>query len=175
MNHQLPPPRVTAVDVLYLDFDGVLHPHDVWLNAQGVPYVRWPRGRRLFEHAPALAALLKPYPRLRIVLSTTWVRRFGYQRAIEYLPSALQKRCVGANWHHSMLPYRFDYMTRGEQVLDDVGRRHPTNWLAIDDDTEGWGAAEASHLVAADPTDGLSHAATYQRLSESLERFWSGI
>jgi len=170
MNHQLPPPRVMRTDVLYLDFDGVLHPEDVWID-QGTPYVRSPSGHVLFENAPALESLLQPYPHLKIVLSTTWVRRFRYRGAANFLLPALRTRCVGATWHQDMGRYRFDFMSRGEQVLDDVERRRPKTWLAIDDDTTGWGAAAASHLVATHPVDGLSHPAVFLRLAEVLKRF----
>ena len=168
--YPLPRPRLTGVDVLYLDFDGPLHPQDVWLG-RGIPYVRSPPGHCIFENAPVLQGLLVPYPNLHIVLSTTWVRRFGYRGAVRYLQPELQRRCSGATWHRGMGRYRFDFMTRGEQVLDDVERRRPRKWLAIDDNTEGWGVAESSHLIATDPILGLGQTATIEKLVAALTRF----
>jgi hypothetical protein len=67
-------PARTGGRVLYLDFDGVLHPEDVWRRPGWGPYVASPPGHQLFEHADLLVELLAPYPDLRIVLSTSWVR-----------------------------------------------------------------------------------------------------
>ncbi len=47
--------------VLYLDFDGVLHPEDVWRRPKFGPYVATPPGHTLFEDASLLVALLNPY------------------------------------------------------------------------------------------------------------------
>jgi hypothetical protein len=168
--YPLPRPRVTGIDVLYLDFDGVLHPQDVRMDG-GVPYVRSPPGHGILENAPVLQGLLTPYPNLNIVLSTTWVRRFGYRGAVRYLHPELQRRCIGATWHRGMGRYRFDFMTRGEQVLDDVKRRGSISWLAIDDNTEGWGVAESSHLIATDPILGLGQSAAIEKLAAALTRF----
>lgn len=168
--YPFPRPRVVGSDVLYLDFDGVLHPQDVWMK-QGAPYIRSPTSHRVFENELLLATMIQPYPNLRIVLSTTWVCRFGYRGAASYLHPELQRRCIGATWHRGMGRYRFSYMSRGEQVLDDVSRRQPRRWLAIDDQKEGWGAAEVSHLVATDPISGLNQPATIEKLTQALKRF----
>ncbi len=170
-----PPPRVVASDaVLYLDFDGVLHPEDVWQLPGGPPYVRSPPGHDVFENALALERLLEPYPDVRIVLSTTWQRRFGYSGTVEFLRPSLQARCVGGTYHRSMGRHWFDNLARGEQVLDDVSRRRPKNWLAIDDNTDGWGDFAASHLVATDPVRGIANTNVYRRLNEALKRFALG-
>ena len=46
--------------ILFLDFDGVLHPDPCFEEA------------RLFENAPRLSAALAPYPEVAVVLSTSW-------------------------------------------------------------------------------------------------------
>ena len=170
---QFPPPRVQYVDVLYLDFDGVLHPQDVWqLVPGGPPYIRTPAvGHTLFEHMLPLQVLLEPYPDLRIVLSTTWVRHHGYVGSADFLCPALRKRCVGATWHQGMGRHAFNDLTRGEQVLEDVARRRPRRWLAIDDDTDGWGQFAQSHLVATHAVNGLAETNVFLRLDEALKRF----
>jgi hypothetical protein len=167
----LPPPRVRWVPVLYLDYDGCLHPQDVWQARGGEPYVRQPPGRRVFEHADVLASLLAPYPAVRIVLSTTWARRFGFRGAADFLPAALRARCIGATWHQGMGPYLFDFMSRGEQVLDDVSRRRPARWLAIDDDDSGWGHWASTHLVLCHPTLGISEPLVLENIRGALKRF----
>jgi hypothetical protein len=167
----LPPPRFRNVPVLYLDLDGVLHPEDVWRAPGRPPFVRSPVGHELFEHAGLLVELLAAYPAVRIVLSTSWVRVLGYRRAIAFLLPTIRARCIGATWHRRMSPNQFEHTPRGEQVLNDVARRTPKAWLAIDDDQEGWGSAAVTHLVATDPILGIAEPAVLGRLRAALERF----
>ncbi len=57
--------------VLYLDYDGVLHNDSVYrVRGQGIVI----RDGVLFEWAHYLVEALRPYPDIRIVLSTSWVR-----------------------------------------------------------------------------------------------------
>ena len=74
------------MDLIYLDFDGVLHPSAVWYEYG----MREPRlraaGHALFESLPVLEAAISPYPTLKIVLSTTWVQTFGFEHARDRLP-----------------------------------------------------------------------------------------
>jgi hypothetical protein len=165
------PPKVRRTQVLYLDFDGVLHPEDVWQLPGGPPYVRSPLGHSVFEHADLLSRLLSPYPDVRIVLSTTWARRMSYGVACEHLPASLQKRCIGATWHSEMSLYDFERMERGEQVRADVKRRAPTEWLALDDDVEGWAGAFQTNLVSTHPVEGISEPMVLEQLRRALERF----
>jgi hypothetical protein len=64
--------------VLYLDLDGCLHPDAVYEKpgSGGGPFIFGYPDHRLFEHARLLEDVLAPYPRVRIVLSTSWVRRY---------------------------------------------------------------------------------------------------
>jgi hypothetical protein len=165
------PPRVTGVPVLYLDFDGVLHPEEVYQRRGSSPYVKHPPGHILFEYAELLTEILKPYPELTIVLSTSWARVFSFSRASKALPPALKHRCIGATWHREMDGYLFEATPRGHQVLDDVERRRPIAWLAIDDDSSGWGSALEKHVVVTDPVLGISEPTVMRRLNATLERF----
>ena len=115
--------------VLYLDFDGVLHHDDArWHPRRGV-YLAAPGEFTLFQHAERLEALLAPYPSVRIVLSTSWVRVLGYSRARKRLPPGLRERVIGATYHSSMHERAFAMLPRGVQVLDDVARRQPRDWV----------------------------------------------
>jgi len=127
--------------LLYLDFDGVLHPSDVY-RLRGVgpslaaSFVS--RGHRLFEHAPRLVELLSPYPAVRIVLSTNWVYLLGYDRTRQYLPKGLRERVIGATYHSRLPANDYELSSRGQQVWADVQRRLPSAWLSLDDDDELW-------------------------------------
>lgn len=83
--------------ILFLDFDGVLHPDAVYLRLNGQVELR--AEGALFMWAVRLAAALQSYPEVRIVLSTSWVRHLGFSRARKALPADLAAKVIGANWH----------------------------------------------------------------------------
>ncbi|WKB55436.1 HAD domain-containing protein [Eleftheria terrae] len=147
-----------AAPVLYLDFDGVLHHENVRWHPRRGAYIDAPREYRLFQHAELLEHLLQPYPHIRIVLSTSWVRVYSYSRARQRLPEALRARVVGATFHSEMDLCLFDAMPRGVQVLRDVQRREPSSWLALDDDGEGWSPHCLDRLVLTHEELGISAA-----------------
>jgi hypothetical protein len=162
-------PHVRGGLVLYLDFDGVLHPEDVWRRPGYGPYVATPPGHVVFEHAALLAHCLDPYPELRIVLSTSWVRVFRSVRKVaRRLPPELRRRVVGATFHGRMDPVWFRSVPRGMQVWGDVCRRRPEAWLALDDDDAGWPAVCRAHLVHTDPVLGISAPAVLAELQARL-------
>ena len=73
--------------VVYLDFDGVLHHHNVLWSAKRGPYLDASAQDVLFQHAELLLGLLRPYPDIRIVLSTSWVLKYGCYGATRRLPA----------------------------------------------------------------------------------------
>lgn len=155
--------------ILYLDYDGVLHPEPVYRHPKGGVFFGVEHaGHCLFEYAECLVEALAPYPEVAIVLSTSWVRVLSYSQAKAYLPEALRSRVIGATFHSAMNKFEFDAMTRGAQVLADATRRAATNWVALDDDDEGWGAAASPHLVLTERTSGLSEPQTLKELSGKL-------
>ncbi len=131
-------PRGCGAPVLYLDYDGVLHHENVLRHPRRGIYAGEP-GFTLFEHAPLLELLLQPFPAVSIVLSTSWVRVLGYSRALERLPKGLQARVIGSTFHSEMDEEIFVSKRRGQQVLEDVTRRKPSSWIALDDTDEGCG------------------------------------
>lgn len=155
--------------ILYLDYDGVLHPEDVRVHSRRGIFVHSPAGHTLFEHAALLEALLAPFPQVQIVLSTTWVRVRGFTHARDRLPPALRRRVIGATFHSQhMREWEFVAKPRGQQILEDVARRRPSRWLAIDDDHADWPRAYASHLVRSHDVLGLSDPATREALERGL-------
>lgn len=89
-------------------------------------------------------AALDPYPSVALVLNSTWCIRPGYSATLKRLPASLRSRFIGGTYHkrvHGADPWNlamFRGMPRGEQVLEDALRRKPRQWLALDDDLEGW-------------------------------------
>lgn len=158
--------------VLYLDFDGVLHPGPVYRHPKrGMYFGVSHQHHTLFENAQVLQDALAPYPQLAIVLSTSWVRVLGYSRAKAYLPEQLRQRVIGASFHSRMNKMEFDAMSRGGQVLADASRRGVTQWLAIDDDNDGWLSAAESHLMLTDESLGLANPESVTELVAKLKKF----
>lgn len=89
--------RDARLPVLYLDYDGVLHPDEVY--RVGDKIVLRMDGFALFEWCSILETLLAPYPELQIVLSSSWVRVVGFDDALARLPDRIRRRVVGATWH----------------------------------------------------------------------------
>lgn len=160
-------------DVLYLDFDGVLHPESVWWSSKRGAFLDdtlAAHGHQLFEHCGRLEELLLPYPNVQIVLSTSWVRTYSFQRAAKRLPPGLRRRCVGATFHSQMDRVTFEALPRGLQVLADVLRRRSKRWLALDDVNDGWGE-HLGDVVLTHEVQGIAHPAVMQDLRMKLSRF----
>ena len=79
--------------ILFLDYDGVLHPDDVYLE-RGRPVLH-ATGQQLFMWAPLLQDALTDHPDVRIVLSTSWARELRFTRARDKLPQGLRSRVIG--------------------------------------------------------------------------------
>ncbi|WP_194726557.1 HAD domain-containing protein [Noviherbaspirillum malthae] len=148
---------LTADKVLYLDFDGVLHHENVLTHPYRGTYIAAP-GRMLFEWMPILEALLASHPDVAIVLSTSWVLGRSFDFAKSRLSSSLQKRVIGATFNHRLIRKdEFSLLSRGQQVAEDVSRREPKSWFAIDDEELGWPAWCRDKLIRTDGAVGISN------------------
>jgi hypothetical protein len=121
-------------------------------------------------YAPLLVELLSPHPKIRIVLSTTWVRRYGCAGAARNLPDTLSDRVIGATWHSDNKHFQEEWSSapRGRQVWGDVQRRLPSNWVAVDDDVLDWPSDARQHLVQSDPVLGISCPTVQMKLKLKL-------
>lgn len=160
--------------VLMLDFDGVMHPDQVFrlknrgivLNTSDLPLEY--ANHALFCYAPALIEILTDFPVVRIVLSTSWVPTLGFSRALKRLPAPLHERVIGSTFHSRLTPF-WERKTRFEQIIEHVGRGSlGANWIALDDDGEGWPDGRQSHLVHCDPLRGIGDLAAQAELREKL-------
>ncbi|MFY2597147.1 HAD domain-containing protein [Achromobacter xylosoxidans] len=155
--------------ILYLDYDGVLHPENVVRTRRRGPVLSGYPGHALFEHVEALHHALEPYPEVLIVLSTTWVQVQRYSRARKHL-GPLRPRVIGATYHSAMPKDLFQDMSRGLQVWADVRRRQPGAWLALDDDAHDWPAWARNNLVHTDDEFGVAHPAVWAEFHSKLEQ-----
>ncbi|MEJ8664965.1 HAD domain-containing protein [Pseudomonas sp. LP23] len=168
-------PRAIRPDdvVLFLDFDGVLHPDAAFRTKRGVEL----RAEgKLMMHAPILHNVLQDFPSVKICLSTSWVRMLGYQRARDALPENLRDRTVSATWHSRMRDTareRYDLFSRYEQICGAVTRAGITRWVAIDDDPDFSWPEHDYRLVRCDPSLGLGSEQTQLELRAKLKHLLS--
>lgn len=162
------PPKGRGEPVLYVDYDGVLHHENVLWHPRRGAYLHAPEGHALFQHAPLLERLLQPYPRVRIVLSTSWVLQYRMSGAAKRLPESLRCRVIGATYHTAMRLDEFRTLPRGKQVWQDVLRRRPGSWLALDDTDEGWPVEALHHFLRTHPEQGIGAPGFAEELARRL-------
>lgn len=161
--------RVEDTPLCILDLDGVVHHHEVYYQPGRGVYMREPN-HELFEWACILSDLLAPYPDVRIVLSTSWVRSRGFDFTKTALPLPLRARVIDATFdNREVQKLEFDFMSRGQQVLNYVERRALKRWFAIDDDANGWPDWCQHRLVQAQGHLGLSDPRAQDAVRKILE------
>lgn len=158
---------MATVPILFLDYDGVLHPDDVYrINGQ---IVLKRDGFSLFEWSPLLLEALVPHSDVRIVLSTSWVRVIGYDKARKCLPRELQERVIGATWHSQLNQDWWSSISRYEQIAGYTRRHTVTRWLAIDDEVTIWGEEHLDQLIETDSMLGLAQPEKLDELKRKLQ------
>jgi hypothetical protein len=111
--------------ILLLDFDGVLHPEgeDRVLNCGAD-----------FCFVPRLEALLREFPWVKIVISSSWREQLLYKTLLKPFSSDIRARILGATPHSGFglpLPYR----KREGETLAWLQIHHLIEepWVALDD------------------------------------------
>lgn len=61
----------------------------------------------------------------------------------------------------------FDFLTRAHQVLNDVDRRQPGAWLAVDD-ALGWPPEAEPHFVPSHPSNGIAEPSVLRDFEKKL-------
>ncbi|QFY42326.1 hypothetical protein F6R98_06540 [Candidatus Methylospira mobilis] len=104
--------------ILFLDFDGVLHPE---------PF------ERMFCHLERFEAVMRDFPAVEIVISSMWRYQFG----LEALRARFSKDIVARIIDTTLLPEHSgaDTLTREREILNWLiaHRRMDESWLAVDD------------------------------------------
>jgi hypothetical protein len=137
--------RLSDRAVVFLDFDGALHP-------VGVPAIdeefRLIENADLFVWRPILERLLAPYPVVGIIVSSDWRRLFDDATLIRLL-GPLAARFVGVLDCYGS--------SRSEEILAEVRRRGLKEWVALDDHPSVVATqATDSRFIACEPTTGVS-------------------
>ncbi|BCL93392.1 hypothetical protein MAFF211479_30930 [Ralstonia solanacearum] len=144
-----------------------MHPDNV-RRVDGAP-VLLAEGSQLFEHAQRLVDLLEPYPDLRVVLSTSWVKVFGFDEALARLPSSLRSRVVGTTYEYCSDIQEWMELSRFDQVMRYVAGKSVPSWLALEDDNNCWPEFLERNLVCPNPRLGLGEPRVQQELAGKLK------
>jgi len=144
--------------VLYLDYDGVLHPDEIYRRRDGTLFVRNAPGEHaeLFMHASLLESLVSQRD-VQIVLATNWVKAIGFDKTKARLPQFIRNKVVGATYHSSM-PQNWAWLSRYQQIIQHVKRHSIEEWLALDNDDDGWDMKCRDHLALCDHVKALPSA-----------------
>lgn len=109
--------------ILFLDFDGVLHPYPLHVDDQYAEQ---------FQNTPLLWALLRQHPDLRIVVSSSWRERFPLSDLTDFLTFGggedLADRVIGTT------PV-LNHVERDRECIAwlETNGYINTAWLAVDD------------------------------------------
>lgn len=134
--------------ILFLDFDGVLHPTG-------------PRSTK-FSQLDVLVGFLREteFLDLRIVVSSTWRQLYGVERLRRFFPLDIAARIVGVT------PVLDEYDSdneRGEEIRAWLEQEAPAAiWAALDDDPEGFSPRLKSRVVLTDGAVGVNQEAIAQ-------------
>ena len=155
--------------ILFLDYDGVLHPGHGWFangEFQLVNDDEYDESLSLFCWVPILEKILyevDPERQIDIVLSTSWGHSTNWRDAAKRLSPALQSRVIGGTTGYPQ--------PRGRQIemyIEDM-RLGDSHWIALDDDDYFWPPRILDKLVHADRGLGLSEEAVQQQLRDKLK------
>lgn len=145
--------------VLFLDFDGVLHPENAARLDRRLERIV---GENLFCWLFLLEALLAPYPELRIIVTSDWRRHLGNASLKELLGP------LGSRFLDVVLAYS---PSRIDEITLEVEKRRLQHWLALDDHVTVQEAAVTNErLIWCPPAEGLSCERVQRELAEKLAR-----
>lgn len=145
---------------LYLDFDGVTHRLGEAAVDDGFRLLNNPN---LFKWLPILETLLKPYPSVRIIVSSDWRRLFDDDALKELLGPSLASRFVGV--------VEVITTSRANEIQIDAERRGVSSWVALDDHPTVVEASQTdARYIACDSTTGLSNPIVQKQLQSFLAR-----
>lgn len=113
--------------ILFLDFDGVLHPWD--------PKIRQDE-TKMFYLVPQLERVLQNFPEVEVVISSSWREKYHLDKLRHLFSPEMRHRIIGVTPHT-----RFDELgryprgCRGQEIQQWLfeKQRDPNRWLALDD------------------------------------------
>ena len=112
--------------ILFLDFDGVLHPE---YDRQAAP------ADVAFCHLPRFEAVMRDHPEVEIVISSTWREQFPLDDLRARFSPDIAARIVGATPITPRIDGKYLPARREGEILDWLrqAEREHEPWLALDD------------------------------------------
>jgi hypothetical protein len=152
--------------IVYLNFDGVLHPDSV-VYREGCRPTVVSEDTAALEHVDVLSNLLAPHGEIKLVLNTWWTFYLGLDACIRLLPAPLGCRVIdstlGPAPNYDGLPNRSD---EAEKHITQQGRRR---LIILDHSNARYRVELLSHLVLVDPDLGLASETARSCLARRLE------
>lgn len=144
--------------VLFIDFDGVVHPVDageILLEDGEMKIV----GKDLFVWLPLLELILAPFPHVHLCVHSSWRNLHTEDELAALLPPGLASRFAGTtikglSRHESILCFAIDHAVESLAILDDMRDQFPP---------------DCPDLILCDPNLGISQPALRQRLQAWLD------
>jgi hypothetical protein len=145
-----------AARVLFLDFDGVLHP------------VGCPQEER-FCQRPRFESVMRQFPEVRIVISSSWRRIYKVDWLRSRFSRDIAERIVGT----TQLWVPDELQSRYQEIVGFAGKHGlpGSSWLALDDSADQFPLG-CQHLVLCDSRHGLTEEVSVllaKRLGRLLE------
>ncbi|MFZ4538202.1 HAD domain-containing protein [Propionivibrio sp.] len=134
--------------IIFLDFDGVLHPDDSTVS-------------ELFCQLPLLWEILRARPAAEVVFSTSWREHYPFGELLDMVTSNggedLTPRFIDATPVINVAPGADDYRLRELECLAwlQENQRESARWLALDD-VAHWFAFACPTLYLVDGQTGLT-------------------
>lgn len=110
---------IKAITV-YLDFDGVLHG----------------RKRPLFENLDAFHEIMRQFPHVQVVISSSWRETYKFDVLLDFFPEDLQPRVIGTTpvmpdlqRYDEVMQHRLEFDADSPfLVIDDDPLQFPEDW-----------------------------------------------
>jgi hypothetical protein len=112
--------------ILFLDFDGVLHPE---YDGEPTPV------DRVFCHLPRFEAVMREFPSVEIVISSTWRHQFTLDELRARFSRDIAARIIGATPETDPIDGQYLPARREGEILEWLAAtgRENVPWLALDD------------------------------------------
>ncbi|PWF55503.1 HAD domain-containing protein [Massilia glaciei] len=112
--------------ILFLDFDGVLHPEH---EREPTP------ADRVFCHLPRLETILRDFPRVEVVISSMWRHDYTLTELRTRFSPDIAARIIGATPLADYVEGKYVPARRENEILDwlALNLRDGDAWIALDD------------------------------------------
>ncbi|WP_176079549.1 HAD domain-containing protein [Paraburkholderia tropica] len=155
---------------IYLNFDGVLHPDQVFYEKGCIPSLLTP-GHSALEYAKFLASALDDYDDIAIVLNTWWTFYLGLDACKNLLPATLASRIIGTTIRHID---NYETMPcRHEAAECHIARSSSQASMILDHNHARYRRDLHPNLLLLDPSEGLGSRAARRSLERRLRHLKS--